>query len=90
MATLALAGTRVEPKSEGVLCVVFADHLNMNMAKTVGALEQVKELVEQTYQKTLSFDARLAVQDESVPTYISDADLAVFHTEIEIEDREDE
>ena len=37
-----------------------------------------------------SFDARLAVQDESVPTYISDADLAVFHTEIEIEDREDE
>ena len=45
--------------------------------------------MEQTYQKTLTFDARLAVQDEVVPTYISDADLSVFHTEIEIEDRDD-
>ncbi len=89
VAMLSLAGTRVEPKSEGVLWVVFADHMNLNMAKTVGALEQVKAFVEQTYQKTLTFDARLAVQDEVVPTYISDADLSVFHTEIEIEDRDD-
>ena len=56
------------------------------MSKTVGALEQVKEFVEQSYQKTLTFDARLAVHDETVPAYVSDADLAVFHTEIEIED----
>lgn len=86
IATLSLAGTRVEPKGAGSLCVVFSDNLNFNMSKTVGALEQVKEFVEQSYQKTLTFDARLAVHDETVPAYVSDADLAVFHTEIEIED----
>ncbi|WP_434310083.1 DNA polymerase III subunit gamma/tau [Hominifimenecus sp. rT4P-3] len=86
IATLSLAGTRVEPKGEGALGVVFSDQLNYNMCKTVGALEQVKAFVEQTYQKTLAFDARLAVQEEAAPAYVSDADLSVFHTEIEIEE----
>ena len=90
VASLSLIGTRVEPKSAGVLCVVFGDHLNLNMAKTLGALEQVQEFVEGRYQKTLSFDARLALQEEETPTYVSDADLSVFHTEIEIEDREED
>lgn len=86
IAKLSLVGTRVEPRAEGVLCVVFFDQLNYNMCKTVGALEQVREFVIQSYGKTLEFDARLAVSDEAVPEYLSDEDLAVFHTEIVIEE----
>ena len=83
---LSLLGTRVEPRGEGTLCVVFLDQLNYNMCKTVGALEQVKAIVEQSFGKTLEFDARLAAVEEEVPAYLSDEDLAVFHTEIEIEE----
>ncbi len=88
-ASLALPGTRVEPKGEGAMWVVFSDHMNMNMARTLGALERVQELVEQNYHKTLEFEARLAAQGETEVSYVSDADLSVFHTEIEIEDREE-
>ena len=66
--------------------MVFLDQLNYNMCKTVGALEQVKAFVEQSFGKTLEFDARLAAAEEEVPAYLSDEDLAVFHTEIEIEE----
>ena len=67
---------------------MFYDNMNYNMCRTVGALEQVKQYVEEHYSKTLEFDARLAATEEKVPTYVSDADLSVFHTEIEIEEDE--
>ena len=86
IAKLSLAGTRVEPRGPGQLGVVFYDNMNYNMCRTVGALDQVKQFVEEHYGKTLGFDARLAIAQEKTPTYISDADLAVFHTEIEIEE----
>ena len=48
----------------------------------------MKQYVEEHYSKTLEFDARLAATEEKTPTYVSDADLSVFHTEIEIEEDE--
>ena len=88
IAKLSLAGTRVEPRGAGHLGIVFYDNMNYNMCRTVGALEQVKQYVEEHYSKTLEFDARLAATEEKTPTYVSDADLSVFHTEIEIEEDE--
>lgn len=86
IAKLSLLGTRVEPRRDGVLGVVFFDNLNYNMCRTVHALEQVESFVKEHYSKTLTFEARLAVTEERPATYLSDADLAVFHTEIEIEE----
>ena len=87
IAKLSLAGTRVEPKGPGTLCVVFFDNLNYNMSRTIGSLDQVKHFVESSYGKTLAFDTRLAADSaEQVVSYLSDEDLSAFHTEIEIEE----
>ncbi|MDD6212728.1 MAG: DNA polymerase III subunit gamma/tau [Clostridiales bacterium] len=86
VARLSLRNTRVEPRGQGTLCVVFYDAFNYNMCKAVGALQQVKEFVEETYNKTLEFDMRLANQAEEEPRYVTDEDLSAFHAEIEIED----
>ena len=86
-----LRDTRVEPRSQGVLCIVFFDNFNYNMSKSVGALEQVQNYVEETYSRTLTFDMRLASQkDEHVPTYVTDEELSKINGEIEFVDEEEE
>lgn len=82
----ALVGTRVEPRGPGKLGIVFLDHFNYNMSKHVGSLEQVRDFVEQNYGRTLEFEARVASVEEPEPAYVSDRELSVFHTEIEIEE----
>lgn len=86
LARSALVGTRVEPRGPGKLGIVFFDHFNYNMCKHVGSLEQVRNFVEQNYGRTLEFEARVASEEEPEPAYLSDEDLSVFHTEIEIEE----
>ena len=86
IAKLSLQGTRVEPRRDRVLCVVFFDNLNYNMCKTVHALEQVERFAREHYGRELTFESRLAVTNEQAPAYVSDEDLSVFHTEIEIEE----
>jgi len=81
-----LQDTRVEPRNQGILCIVFFDNFNYNMCRTVGALEQVRAFVEETYGKTLEFDMRLAPQREPEPAYLTDEDLSVFNGEFEVED----
>ena len=86
LAALSLEGTRVEPRRDGVLCVVFSDSLKLNMCRTVGALDQVRDYVRTRLGRELELDSRLAQVKEQEVVYICEEDLAPFHTEIEIEE----
>lgn len=86
-----LNNTRVEPRSQGVLCIVFFDNFNYNMCKSVQSLDSLRTIVEEVYGKTLEFDMRLAVQrEERVPTYVTDEELSKINGEIEFVDDEED
>ncbi|MCD8011264.1 MAG: DNA polymerase III subunit gamma/tau [Lachnospiraceae bacterium] len=88
VARSSLLDTRVEPRGQGILCVVFFDAFHYNMCKTLQAMDQVKDFVAEAYGKSLEFDLRLAPQREQEPRYLTDEDLAGIHGDIEIEDEE--
>lgn len=83
----ALKNTAVEPGGGGCLCIVFTLPGNYSIVNRESVLKELKQIVEETYQKTIEFKARLESSGELKDTaYVSDEDLKVIHEDIVIED----
>ena len=60
---------------------------NYSIVNRESVLKELKQIVEETYQKTIEFKARLESSGELKDTaYVSDEDLKVIHEDIVIED----
>lgn len=83
----ALKNTAVEPGGEGCLCIVFTLPGNYSIVNRESVLKELKQIVEETCQKSIEFKARLESLGELTDTaYVSDEDLKVIHEDIVVED----
>ena len=91
LAASVLTGVRVEPKKQGVLCVVFFDAYNYNICKKANGLEQIRRMAEERLKKSLEFDMRLEQERAPEPEYlaVTDEDLSFIHGTIEYVDNEE-
>lgn len=83
-ARVALAGSQVEPVQDGVMCIVFQDAGTYLIGARPSVLEQVRDYVNETYQKSFEFKARQKGANEAAGTvYVSRDELEeAFHMEI--------
>ena len=83
----ALKDTVVEPAGEGGLAVVCSDINNFTIINRESVLEELRNVAEKTYKKTLNFTVRLNDSGRPVSTaYVSEEDLKVIHDDIIYED----
>lgn len=80
--------TVVEPAGEGCLCIVFPDQSSYMIGSRPGVLQELKDYVEEHYDRSILFRARAAAGGERLDTvYVSDEELkANIHMDIVIED----
>lgn len=80
--------TVVEPAGESCLCVVFTDQSNFLIGSRPTTLGEIERYVEEHYQKSIYFKARLRGGGERLDTiYVSDEELREsIHMDIIIED----
>lgn len=80
--------TVVEPAGESCLCVVFTDQSNFIIGSRPTTLGDIERYVEEHYQKSIYFKARLRGGGERLDTiYVSDEELKEnIHMDIIIED----
>lgn len=80
--------TVVEPAGESCLCVVFSDQNNYMIGSRDVTLKEIEEYVEEHYQKSIAFKARLRGGQEQMDTiYVSEEELkANIRMDITIED----
>ena len=80
--------TVVEPAGESCLCVVFTDQSNFIIGSRPTTLGEIERYVEEHYQKSIYFKARLRGGGERLDTiYVSDEELKEnIHMDIIIED----
>ncbi|MEF9955145.1 MAG: DNA polymerase III subunit gamma/tau [Clostridium sp.] len=82
-----LKETVVEPSGEGRLCIVCTDINIFSIVNREQVLTEIKQLVEQKYEKTLDFVVRFNESKKPIATtYVSDEDLKVIHDDIVFED----
>lgn len=84
----ALNGSEVEPAGDGCMNIVFTNLNNYGIISRPTALEEIREFVAQTYEKTIQFKTRLDETGRTAVTnyVVSDEDLKVIHDEIIEED----
>ncbi|MEY8356987.1 DNA polymerase III subunit gamma/tau [Lachnospiraceae bacterium 54-53] len=80
--------TVVEPAGESCLCVVFSDQSNYMIGSRAATVAEIERYVEDHYQKSITFKARLRGGGERLDTvYVSDEELkANILMDITIED----
>lgn len=80
--------TVVEPAGESVLCIVFSDQNNYMIGSRAATLTEIERYVEDHYQKSIAFKARLRGGEERLNTiYVSEEELkANIFMDITIED----
>ena len=80
--------TVVEPAGESTLCVVFSDQSNYMIGSRAATLTEIERYVEDHYQKSIAFKARLRGGEERLNTiYVSEDELkANIFMDITIED----
>ncbi|MFT4007065.1 MAG: hypothetical protein QM683_16095 [Lacrimispora sp.] len=80
--------TVVEPAGESTLCVVFSDQSNYMIGSRAATLTEIERYVENHYQKSIAFKARLRGGEERLNTiYVSEDELkANIFMDITIED----
>ena len=80
--------TVVEPAGESTLCVVFSDQSNHMIGSRASTLTEIERYVEDHYQKSIAFKARLRGGEERLNTiYVSEEELkANIFMDITIED----
>ena len=80
--------TVVEPSGDSCLCVVFTDQSNFIIGSRPTTLGDIERYVEEHYQKSIYFKARLRGGGERLDTiYVSDEELKEnIHMDIIIED----
>ncbi|WP_367566322.1 DNA polymerase III subunit gamma/tau [Lacrimispora sp.] len=80
--------TVVEPAGESCLCIVFSDESNYMIGSREATISQIQGYVEDHYQKSIDFKARLRSGGERLDTiYVSDEELkANILMDITIED----
>lgn len=84
----ALHETSVEPAGEGCLCIVCTDAGIYSIINREPVFEDLQRAVQEKYEKTLHFKARLEDSGAVRPTnYVSEEDLSkVIHADIVVED----
>ena len=84
----ALHETSVEPAGEGCLCIVCTDAGIFSIINREPVFEDLQRAVQEKYEKTLHFKARLETSGAAQPTnYISDEELSnAIHADIVEED----
>lgn len=84
----ALHETSVEPAGEGCLCIVCTDAGIFSIINREPVFEDLQRAVQEKYEKTLHFKARLETSGAVQPTnYVSDEDLSkAIHADIVVED----
>ena len=85
---LSLPKTSVEPAGEGCLCIVCTDENTFGIINREPELQNLQEVVQEKYKKTLQFKVRL--ESSAVPqrtVYVSDEDLKnAIHTDVIVEE----
>ncbi|WP_455147103.1 DNA polymerase III subunit gamma/tau [Clostridium sp.] len=84
----ALHETSVEPAGEGCLCIVCTDAGIYSIINREPVFEDLQRAVQEKYEKTLHFKARLENSGAVQPTnYVSEEDLSkAIHADIVVED----
>ena len=84
----ALHETSVEPAGEGCLCIVCTDAGIYSIINREPVFEDLQRAVQEKYEKTLHFKARLEDSGAVQPTnYVSEEDLSkAIHADIVVED----
>lgn len=83
----ALRDTQVEPGGDSCLCIVFTEAGNYSIINRESVMQELKEAVEKNYGKSIDFKARLNdTGRQSTTLYVSDEDLKVIKSDIEVED----
>ena len=84
----ALHETSVEPAGEGCLCIVCRDAGIYSIINREPVFEDLQRAVQEKYEKTLHFKARLETSGAAQPTnYVSEEDLnKAIHADIVVED----
>lgn len=84
----ALHETSVEPAGEGCLCIVCTDAGIYSIINREPVFEDLQRAVQEKYEKTLHFKARLEDSGAVRPTnYVSEEDLSkVIHADIVVEE----
>ena len=84
----ALHETSVEPAGEGCLCIVCTDAGIYSIINREPVFEDLQRAVQEKYEKTLHFKARLENSGVVQPTnYVSEEDLSkAIHADIVVED----
>lgn len=69
--------TVVEPSGESCLCVVFSDQSSYMIGSRAATLDEIKRYVEDHYEKSIDFKARLRGGGERMDTiYVSEEELS--------------
>lgn len=84
----ALHETSVEPAGEGCLCIVCTDAGIFSIINREPVFEDLQRAIQEKYEKTLHFKARLETSGAAQPTnYVSEEDLSnAIHADIVVED----